>query len=81
MSDQYFPQAACVDGVTPRPLTPADVTVIIIVVVLAVVLALTGMSTLSVVVLLAESTATGVRLARRLRATRLTRSGAGHGTV
>ncbi|WKU42624.1 hypothetical protein Q3V23_00230 [Streptomyces sp. VNUA116] len=52
-----------------RPLTAPEATVIVIVLVLSVVLALTSMPTLSVILLLTESTATGLRLARRLHVT------------
>ena len=58
--------AACVMP-DNRPLTGPEVTVVVVVLVLAVVLALAGMPALSVLVLLAEATDTGLRLVRRTR--------------
>lgn len=52
------------------PITTPEATVIVIVLVLATALALAGLPSLSVFVLLAEATDTGVRLVRRLRAAR-----------
>ena len=61
--------AACVAS-GELPLTVPEVTIVVVVLVLAVVLALAGMPSLSVLVLLAESTDTGIRLVRRLRGTK-----------
>ncbi|WP_405814300.1 hypothetical protein OG241_06880 [Streptomyces sp. NBC_01390] len=58
--------AACVVP-GDRPLTGPEATVVVVVLVLAVLLALAGMPALSVLVLLAEATDTGVRLVRRAR--------------
>ncbi|MFC7897684.1 hypothetical protein [Streptomyces sp. NPDC057381] len=55
-----------------QPLTGPEVTVVIVVLVLAVLLALAGMPTLSVLVLLAEATDSGFRLVRRARAMKRT---------
>ncbi|MGW2748109.1 hypothetical protein [Streptomyces sp. NPDC001450] len=49
------------------PLTVPEVTIVVVVLVLAAVLALAGMPSLSVLVLLAESADTGLRLVGRLR--------------
>ncbi|KDN74842.1 hypothetical protein DF19_27550 [Streptomyces olindensis] len=49
------------------PLTAPEATVVVVVLVLAVLLALAGMPALSVLVLLAETTDTGLRLIRRAR--------------
>ncbi|WP_369211119.1 hypothetical protein [Streptomyces flavofungini] len=53
-----------------QPLTAPEATVIVVVLVLAVILAVMGMPGLSVLVLLAEATDTGLRLVRRARLTK-----------
>ncbi|WP_406117640.1 hypothetical protein [Streptomyces sp. NBC_00989] len=50
-----------------RPLNAPEATVVVVVLVLAVLLALAGMPALSVLVLLAETTDSGLRLVRRAR--------------
>ncbi len=50
----------------PAPLTAPEAVVIIIVLILAGALALAGMPSISVIVLLTEATTIGVKLARRL---------------
>ncbi|QTI87213.1 hypothetical protein [Streptomyces sp. AgN23] len=59
--------AACVES-GALPLTWPHVTIVVVVLILSVILALAGMPSLSVLVLLAEATDTGLRLARRLSA-------------
>ena len=59
-------RAACVVP-ADRPLSGPEATVVVVVLVLAVLLALAGMPTLSVLVLLAKATDTGLRLVRRVR--------------
>jgi hypothetical protein len=59
-------RAACVVP-GDLPLTAPEATVVVVVLVLAVLLALAGMPALSVLVLLAETTDTGLRLIRRAR--------------
>ncbi|MFG3010097.1 hypothetical protein ACGFZB_06510 [Streptomyces cinerochromogenes] len=66
MTQPHVDQAMCVSS-GEMPLTVPEVTIVVVVLVLAVVLALAGMPTLSVLVLLAESTDTAIRLIRRLR--------------
>ncbi|OSY42568.1 hypothetical protein BG653_04728 [Streptomyces platensis] len=68
MSHLPLPGAACVESGEP-PLTTPEATIIVIVLVLATLLALAGLPSLSVFVLLAEAIDTGLRLARRLPAT------------
>lgn len=57
--------AACVQS-GPTPLTAPEAVVIIIVLILASALALAGMPSISVIVLLTEATTIGVKLARRV---------------
>lgn len=64
-------RAACVQS-GPTPLTAPEAIVIIIVLVLAGALALAGMPSISVIVLLTEATTIGVKLARRLYGARTT---------
>ncbi|MET7906169.1 hypothetical protein ABZS86_33805 [Streptomyces sp. NPDC005355] len=59
------------------PLTAPEATIIVVILVLAIVLALAGMPSLSVLVLLAESVDTGIRLIRRLWAAKRFPSGRG----
>lgn len=61
--------AACVTS-GELPLTASEVTIVVVVLVLAAVLALAGMPSLSVLVLLTESADTGLRLVGRLRGTK-----------
>ncbi|MEU6244002.1 hypothetical protein [Streptomyces sp. NPDC047024] len=62
----YIASAACV---VPgrRPLTAPEATVVVVVLVLAVLLAMAGMPTLSVLVLLAKAADVGLLLIRRAR--------------
>lgn len=59
-------RAACVMP-GDRPLTAPETTIVVVVLVLAVLLALAGMPSLSVLILLAETTDTGLRLVCRAR--------------
>ncbi|MFB7825338.1 hypothetical protein [Streptomyces hydrogenans] len=66
--------APCVESATPS-LGWKDFLVIVIVIVLAALLMLAGLPGLSVLVVLAEATSTGYRLARRLRTVKLVPAG------
>ncbi|MGW2818251.1 hypothetical protein [Streptomyces sp. NPDC001415] len=59
-------RAACVQS-GPAPLTAPETTIVVIVLILATILALAGLPSLSVTVLLTEAAATGVKLAHKLR--------------
>ncbi|GAA4704310.1 hypothetical protein [Streptomyces youssoufiensis] len=67
MSESDSARAACVVTEPERSLNGPEAAIVVVVVILAVLLALAGMPALSVVVLLAEATDTGVRLVRRAR--------------
>lgn len=64
--------ATCVHA---GPLTVSETVLVVIVLVLAVTLAATGMPTLSVIVLIGEAMALGLRLVRRLRTGRQSDTG------
>lgn len=76
MSHPPIGHAMCVES-GELPLTAPEATIIVVILVLAIVLALAGMPSLSVLVLLAESVDTGIRLIRRLWAAKRFPSGRG----